>query len=237
MARRNYLSALGGVGELGLWGAALYFLPSRILDVGRGARFDPALARGARHVHLARAGPCRNCDVVLRARMAYAPRSHPGRGGLCGESVSPRQSSTCAAISPNCSPARYFRWCLFGALRLAARGLASLAVACAAVCRGLAFERACRRARDLFSRLDILRSHPSCAAAARPLLTGGLGNGRGIRPRRVLYSARGVGTALGANSPGHRGHAAPRTEFSFHAQRRSGIYLLQLESFGAWRWW
>ena len=80
MASGRVVFALGRMGELGIWRAAVYFLPACVTACRRrvGVRTALAIRRGG--VHLACARGRRNVDVGTRARVAIAQRG----GGRCG---------------------------------------------------------------------------------------------------------------------------------------------------------
>ena len=236
MARRDHLSPLGGMGELGIRRAALYFLSASVVDGWRCARFDCAVANRARSVHLAGAGVGGNFDVAFRARMALAPRCDLGCSAVRGESIPPahrlfpqrfrgtagQRTVSAGVVRRVAAPAR--------SRRLAR--LALLALPFAAVWLSNA---PAARAGDLFVRAGVHCG--GCVPAQRAaFVERRTWNGRRIRSRGFLHLAGCLGTALGANSSGYGGYVAPRAEFSFHTRRRSGISFFQLESFGEWRW-
>ena len=79
MARRHFVSALGGMGKLGIRRAAIYFLSAGIVDGWSRVRFYFAVEIGARRVHLARPGSRGIFDVAILARIS-APRGSGRRG-------------------------------------------------------------------------------------------------------------------------------------------------------------
>ena len=61
------LSALGSMGQLGIWRASFHFLPARFMDAWRGARLGAAMENGPGNVYLARPSVVRLRDVAPRA--------------------------------------------------------------------------------------------------------------------------------------------------------------------------
>src|SRR5260370_1622262 len=85
--RRNSFSAVGGVGEPRIWGAALHFLSAAVVDAGGGAELCGSLEGGAGvfHRHLPDDGG--TLFVYASAAISAHARGAFLRGGVCGGSV------------------------------------------------------------------------------------------------------------------------------------------------------
>src|SRR5882757_2053710 len=85
--RRDFFSAMDGVGEPRIWGAAIYFLPAAVLDAGCGAGHGGAVECGAGSFYCRRADYCGSFFVCAGAAISAERRGAFWSGLLCSESV------------------------------------------------------------------------------------------------------------------------------------------------------
>ena len=89
MARRNFLSQVGGVGQLGFRRTAIYILSTCVVDGWRGSRLSAAMEARSWSAYLVDARRGRHGDVEAGARVAPGSVCHGGRCVLRCKSIQP----------------------------------------------------------------------------------------------------------------------------------------------------
>src|SRR5229473_7889227 len=87
MARRDFFSAVDGVGEPRIWRAAIYFLSATFVDAGGGAELCGSVECCAGSFHCHRANSSGTQFVCAGATISAEKRGAFWSGVLCGESI------------------------------------------------------------------------------------------------------------------------------------------------------